>query len=523
MASKLLMVDMPELMEKILKNLNNEIDSLYSCALVSRYWCKIAIPILWQDPFSFDEHYSLIPKYFSSLSEDTLKECGLNEKISKTLFDYAKFLKVLDLDCFERMVKQWNCIEHFEYTYIEYIEYIEQDDWKKCPSTNLLVNSLLKLFIESGATLHKLVVSFHDSIMIMPEKIFSLLGRNESFFSQLQHLSLDEISLVKIESAIAFLRALPKYTTKISALEFNGFEFTFTEAEYDQLQLIHALIYIIKSQKQLRLFSIVIEETLAKHYGIISALESQKNSLQEIIVENCDYSEEFEVLKNCKNLETLRFRTYCDYKIPLKMLDYNKINTLDIVDDIIETREMALILEKTGISLQRLKVESRSEQIQEDSLLLNALKSFCPNITYLYIFNIGFSTQLIEVIGNLQKLQFLTLMCNVDDVQEEEMKIRVMQFAKILPLTLQYLDLVDKWLETYIDIFLNHCNSPLRKLIFEKLENEKNTKALIEFCVRKKTLNYVGLDDPLMLDNNIRKEMEAYVELVPYEDITIDC
>ncbi|KAF0548842.1 hypothetical protein F8M41_025695 [Gigaspora margarita] len=90
----------------------------------------------------------------------------------------------------------------------------------------------------------------------MPEKIFSLLGRNELFFSRLQHLSLGEILLVKIESAIAFLRGLPKHATKISALEFNGFEFKFTEAEYDQLQLIHALIYLIKSQKQLRLFSI---------------------------------------------------------------------------------------------------------------------------------------------------------------------------------------------------------------------------------------------------------------------------
>ncbi|RIB25468.1 hypothetical protein C2G38_2165792 [Gigaspora rosea] len=151
---------MPELMEKILNNLNNEIDSLYSCALV------------------------------------------------------------LDLDNFERMVKQWNRIEHFEF--------IEHDGWKKYPSTNLIVNSLLKLFIESGATLHKLVVSFHGSIMIIPEKIFGLLGRNESFFSRLQHLPLGETSSVKIESAIAFLRALKKHTTKISALEFNGFELNFT-------------------------------------------------------------------------------------------------------------------------------------------------------------------------------------------------------------------------------------------------------------------------------------------------------
>ncbi|RIB23721.1 hypothetical protein C2G38_2170380 [Gigaspora rosea] len=221
-------------------------------------------------------------------------------------------------------------------------------------------------------------------------QLLELIRRNESFFSQLQHLSFGEISLVKIEMAVAFLRALPKRTTKISALVFNGFEFKFTEAEYDQLQ--STLIYIIKSQKQLKLFSIVIEEhALTKYCSIISALEK-----------------------------------------------------------------------KTGISLQRLKVESRCEQIQEYSLLINALKSFCPNITYLNIMNIGFSIKLIEAFCNLQKLQFLTLICNVDDVPEEEMKIRAM-----------------------------------KKLIIEKLDNEERN---------------VGLEDPSMLDKNIRKEVEAYTK-----------
>ncbi|RIB25470.1 hypothetical protein C2G38_469754 [Gigaspora rosea] len=53
MASKILMGDMPELMENILNNLKNDPNSLYSCALASRHWCKMSIPILWQNPFSF--------------------------------------------------------------------------------------------------------------------------------------------------------------------------------------------------------------------------------------------------------------------------------------------------------------------------------------------------------------------------------------------------------------------------------------------------------------------------------------
>ncbi|KAF0430120.1 hypothetical protein F8M41_005564 [Gigaspora margarita] len=78
MASKIFMGDMPELMENILNNLNNEFYSLYSW---SRHWCKISIPILWENPFSFDKNSSFISQYFSSLDETEkfiLKECGIN-------------------------------------------------------------------------------------------------------------------------------------------------------------------------------------------------------------------------------------------------------------------------------------------------------------------------------------------------------------------------------------------------------------------------------------------------------------
>ena len=38
-------------------------------------------------------------------------------------------------------------------------------------------------------------------------------------------------------------------------------------------------------------------------------------------------------------------------------------------------------------------------------------------------------------------------MCNINNLPEEEMKIKTMKFAEILPSTLEYLDLVDKWLK----------------------------------------------------------------------------
>ncbi|RIB20426.1 hypothetical protein C2G38_2080870 [Gigaspora rosea] len=214
-----------------------------------------------------------------------------------------------------------------------------------------IINLLFKLFIESGAILHKLVLSFSKSLELKPE-IFYILGENKQFFSQIQHLSLYEISNNNIESAVALFRALAKSTKKISAIKLNYFD-----SDYEP-QIFHALIYLIKSQEQLRLFSIAGDYS-TELYGIISALESQKNLLQEVILDSCNFNAEFEVFNNCKNLETLRIRD-CFMK-SLKLLDY-KVSTLEVNDCQINTQAMILIFEKSGILLQRLKFETRGDE-----------------------------------------------------------------------------------------------------------------------------------------------------------------
>ena len=50
--SKLFSGDLPELTVYIIRYLQNDLKSLYSCGLVNRLLCTIAIPILWEDPFS---------------------------------------------------------------------------------------------------------------------------------------------------------------------------------------------------------------------------------------------------------------------------------------------------------------------------------------------------------------------------------------------------------------------------------------------------------------------------------------
>ncbi|KAF0463375.1 hypothetical protein F8M41_000194 [Gigaspora margarita] len=349
---------------------------------------------------------------------------------------------------------------------------------------------------------------------VLPE-IFYTLGENKQFFSRIQYLSLDEISDDNIENAITLLRALAKHAKKISTLKINNFD-----TYYFETQLVYVLINVIKSQEQLRLFSFVGYNYPRNFHGIISALDNQKSSLQEVRVDYCAFNAEFDVLNNCKNLETLNIR-FCDTKL-WNILDC-KISTLEIIDETTDTQSIALILEKSGLLLQRLNVDVVVTDDGKESLLLEAIKSFCPNITYLNINNLGFSTQLVELIGNLQKLQFLSLRCDVFEIPEEELKLRVMQFSEILPLTLQYFDLGNTWLEPYIDVLFNHCNAPLKKILIYHLCDEKISRALVEFCIRNKALKYVGIYKYSNLDENIRREVEAYVALVPYERIVVNC
>ncbi|KAF0501155.1 hypothetical protein F8M41_020120 [Gigaspora margarita] len=495
------MGDMPELMENILDNLKNEPNSLYSCALVSRHWCKMSIPILWQNPFSFHKKTLYISAYFSSLDEDdiyVLKEYGINLKLSsyglyliifRQLFDYAKFLKDLDLFDLESKAREWT-----NQNLVRPISEISSNTYFDAV-VNVVINLLLKSLFESGAVLHKLFLWFPEYFEFKPE-IFYLMGRNELLFSRLQHVFLCVTPECNVTNVTIFLKVLAKNITTISSLDL-----------------------------QLKRFSLEGLNHPTEFYGIISALECQKNSLQEVIISRCGYNKEFRVLKYCKTLETLRIRD-CSSKL-LNLLDC-KISTLEVFYCPIDVQTIPLILENSGLLLQRLsfKPEGFGNAIHKVLFSLEALKSFCPNITYLNIKYSKFSIQLLELIGNLPKLQFLSLSCFVDyEIPEEELKIRVMKFAEILPLTLQYLDLGDNW-QPSIDILLSHCKAPLKKLLIYRLNDEKHTRALIEFCIRNKSLNYVGIYKYSDLNENFRKEVEAHVTnvaLVPWSRIVVNC
>ena len=80
--SKIFSGDLPELIYEIIKYFQNDFSTLYTCILVNRLWCRLAIPLLWEDPFSIPttKNLNFIEIYLHNLNQYDkmqLKECGI--------------------------------------------------------------------------------------------------------------------------------------------------------------------------------------------------------------------------------------------------------------------------------------------------------------------------------------------------------------------------------------------------------------------------------------------------------------
>src|SRR5581483_5674128 len=151
-------IDIPELLNDIIQYLQNDFTTLYSCILVNRLWCRLAIPLLWEDPFSayafrFNHPYSIpshkfrfLEIYLHYLNDgdkrrllkvykiNSLNSCPLN-----TLFNYPSFIKRLNVEETFYSVNKW---------VIKYYGYSNQS------TTRFILELLFKVFIENKADIH---------------------------------------------------------------------------------------------------------------------------------------------------------------------------------------------------------------------------------------------------------------------------------------------------------------------------------------------------------------------------------
>ncbi|GBC22156.2 hypothetical protein GLOIN_2v1881283 [Rhizophagus irregularis DAOM 181602=DAOM 197198] len=250
--SKLFSGDLPELINEIIQYFHYDYKTLHSCIFVNRLWCRLAIPLLWEDPFSikFPKNYYFIEIYLNNLNDDD--KVKLNEYIIhnelfplNTLFNYPRFIKHLDAYKVSNSIEKW--VKTIMNSTIK-----EQHSNYSITNANLSLSQIIKLifwslillFIKNEANLHSFKVT---TCIGYSNEIIELILQNRNFIYNIKNLAL------KLDKAndniIKFLEFLCSNCNSISSLYFPL-------PSYNNYPIIEKyLSQIIKSQENLKKIS----------------------------------------------------------------------------------------------------------------------------------------------------------------------------------------------------------------------------------------------------------------------------
>lgn len=360
----------------IIKHLRNDRSSLYKCAKVNRFWCRAAIPILYENPFPA-KNKKIIMNYILSFSKeevlslkDAMKFCGYGDffkikKNYKTLFEYPKFLKNYNYKDVNSTIFKY----FMNFTVLNYYN---------CHKDKIICG-FCPLF-------HQLIINKCNHLeqfnINMDSFIKPKINKNHN---QKDIISLLE-PLVGIEK-----RLLNNLTLNCSNLR----EINFTTT-YNEPVLVENFCKVIQNQKNLEKF---ISQHLLND-DIISSLELQNHSLISIDLSCINFSEiSFNNFINLKNLKFLKFN-YCN--------DYDPFNRYEI-------------LQFASFKLQKLELKlNQWDEIVEPTIIKylgSSLKylSIHSNLTVPMLENISiYCLNLIELkiaIYDFSKIDYLIFPC----------------------------------------------------------------------------------------------------------------
>src|SRR3954454_17192148 len=104
-----------EILHKIFQHLAKDIRTLYSCIQVNRFFCKLLIPYLWRNPMPNTYSSIRIEVFIYFFEEEDKKPLKRHyeldifnkEKPYRPLFNYVRYLKILDLRGVRRAIFYW--------------------------------------------------------------------------------------------------------------------------------------------------------------------------------------------------------------------------------------------------------------------------------------------------------------------------------------------------------------------------------------------------------------------------------
>jgi hypothetical protein len=518
--SKIFSGNLPELTYDILKYFQKDFTTLYSCILVNRLWCRLAIPLLWENPFSIStENYNFIDIYLNNLNNEVktkLNEYKININLLplNTLFNYSKFIKYLNTREFISSVGKWfeNVVKSSKPENNYFIQDINLPS-KEFNIKRLIHMSLLKIFIENDVNLNTLCIeiyNFSDYNSYL-DGILELMLQNSNFFHNIKNFKIF-IRFYNYNSIVKnrILQVINSHKNlKGVILGFDNFPFYRSSLLSNCSNTLNTIVFFYVNFTYINLNNVF----------------EQLNVLESVHIINCYIN--VGLIQQIINL-TKPFKLKSLY-----MKDISNINSLK------------LLFQKFGDDLENFGYSfSYNYNLSLKQQLLELIIRYCKNIKFLDLYESEnmINYQIFNLIENFkQNLNYLTisLLKNYHNDINEFSSIILQNLGQILPIKLKYLNLYLRIKSNDLELFLkNSQNTFIENLLIfnNKMRGEDSEDILPylkEYIMKKKRVKYLAfmdtLDDQFHQNKDLFsmkdevKEFEMYnIKVQNYYKSTID-
>jgi hypothetical protein len=347
----------------ILEYLEHDKNTLYSCLLVNRKWCGIAVRILWKDVWNLQDDYnyksdvslSIISTLIACLPKES-KDSLQKEKFfiipptrKPPLFNYPSFIKVITIYGIYRMIQRFPSDSRgFVYYY---------SPWYRSRMHSCLLLELLKMFMCQVSSLKFL--DYYSGYNI--DNIIEFIYIPEAKFC------LGNLTELWCRSDICsdFFYQMSQICHNIQSLTIKFV-----------CSISDGLTVLISSQKNLK--SISLEKNDDKVKDIIPSLTKFSLTLTELVLDEC-YSISLSFVSIFKNLQVLCFSNYSFNDFDrLQYVHFSQLKVLKFVNSSPKTEMFVRFLETNGKNLTELYIsENRNNSLN------SAIAKFCPNLRIL--------------------------------------------------------------------------------------------------------------------------------------------
>ncbi|PKY34199.1 hypothetical protein RhiirB3_453682 [Rhizophagus irregularis] len=484
--SKIFSGDLPELIYEVIKYFQNDYSTLYSCILVNRLWCRLAIPLLWENPFSFrTENYNFIGIYLHNLNDDLkikLNECKIinNSLPSNTLFNYPSYLKYLNIYYFIYNVEMWFIKLENSRSYLV-------SDFKE-----LIDISLFKVFIENEVNLHTLVIEI-TSIYYSKRlyNILELISQNTNFIHNIRNLKLhinkrdNENMIIKVLQVVNSHQHHKKFF--IESDYFSFYQSLLLSKDYNCSNTLNTIIFYFVNFKDIINLKDIFEQ--------LNALESIH-------------------IFYCSSLNTKFTQQIINLTKPfkLKSLFLNGNSQID--------ESLLLLLQKSGDYLENLDFNpDYGQSLILRQQFLELFIKYCKNIKLLYFYFSNFDNRIIyltlNLIENIKNLNYLLI--NTDENSQlidniERSSIILQNLGQALPSKMEYLCLFLCIKASDLEVFLrNSQNTFIKKLVIYNYIEYSDDNNILPF-IKKYIMNEKRVEYLAIIDNFLKKDPRYIVE-----------